>query len=84
VNQALEDGIAAAFDERIADARRLLLSVWNSPIATDDQKGQAAYGMATTFTADADREVAIQWAQRARDRGYVRADALLRQLRALP
>ena len=84
VNQALDDGIAAANDERFADARRLLLSVWNSPIATDDQTGQAAYGMATTFTADSDREVAIQWAQRARDKGYVRADAMLRQLRALP
>jgi serine/threonine-protein kinase len=84
LDRALDEGINAAMDNRFADARRLLLSVWNSQAATDEQRGQAAYGLATTYPDSTDREMAISWARRAQAKGYARADAMLRSLGVTP
>jgi hypothetical protein len=82
--RALDEGINAATDGRSAEARRLLQSVFNSPVATDDQKGQAAYGLATTYPDTTDRAMAISWARQAKAMGYARADQMLRDLGVRP
>jgi serine/threonine-protein kinase len=84
IERALDDGIRLADDNRFVEARRPLQMVWNSSTATDDQKGQAALAMATTYTETTDKDVAIMWVERARAKGNPRAATLLQQLRALP
>ncbi len=84
LDRALSEGLDAAMSDRYPDARRLFQSVWNSPAASDDQKGQAAFGMATTYPDSTDREMAITWARRAQQKGYARANQMLRDLGVTP
>ena len=85
VAESLRVGIRRADDSTMyGAARTALLFVWNSSDATPQQKGEAAYQMATTYPNEADKSLAVRWAQRAADNGFSAARELLRMLGVIP
>jgi eukaryotic-like serine/threonine-protein kinase len=84
VAESLRVGVRRVDDESFNAARVALEFVYNSPIASDQQKGEAAVNIATSYTSDADRDIAIRWLRRAHDKGYGAADDILRRLGATP
>ena len=83
--ESLRVGIDRADDpNRYAAARTALNFVLYSPDATQQQKGEAAYNIATTYPSEADKATAVRWAQRAVDAGFVPAQELLRMLGVTP
>ena len=85
VAESLRVGIRRADDSTMyGAARTALLFVWNSSYATPQQRGEAAYNMATTYPNEADKSLAVRWAQRAVDDGFSAARELLRMLGVNP
>ena len=84
VAESLAVGIRRVDNESYGAARTALDFVYNSPIASDQQKGEAAYNIGTTYPNEQDKDRAIRWLERARDKGFAAADDLLRRLRATP
>jgi len=84
VAESLRVGISRVDNESYNAARTALEFVWNSPIASDQQKGEAAYNIGTTYPSEQDKDIAIRWLQRAHDKGFAAADDLLRRLGVNP
>jgi hypothetical protein len=79
---SLRIGIRLVDQEQWAAARSPLLFVWNSPTATPQQKGEAAYNVASTYAPnEADSVQVERWLRRALDVGFTPAAEALRLLR---
>ncbi len=84
VAESLRVGISRVDNDSYNAARVALEFVFNSPVASDQQKGEAAYNIGTTYPNEQDKDIAVRWLRRSHDRGFAAADDLLHRLGVTP